>query len=447
MTTPSDAMRIALISEHASPAALLGGEDAGGQNVYIDEVSRHLASLGHRIDVFTRRDAADAPDVHEWAPGVRIVNLAVGPAGPMKKDDLWPLMPAFRDELLRFALRDGARYDVVHGNFWMSGWIACELQRVLGVPAVQLFHALGITKRRHQGTADTSPADRIAVERSIVHGVERVIASCPHEVEALVRDYGADRSRIAMIPLGVDTESFQPMEQATARARTGLPLAPDDHVIVYVGRVLPRKDIRNVLRALPEVERLAPGWGGRCKLVVVGGESREPDPALTPELGELRALAAGLGIADRVHLVGKRSQKELRDFYSAGDVAVTTPWYEPFGLTPLEAMACGRPVIGADVGGIAYTVAHNVTGLLVPPRDPGQLAHALVELLADQERRGAMGAAARRRVETDFTWPVVARRAAALYASVIEAAHARRAARERRQSRAPRLAKRQAAGS
>src|SRR5215213_4670248 len=192
-------MRIAFISEHASPAAILGGEDAGGQNVYVDEVARGLGRLGLKVDVFTRRERADVPPVVAWAPGVRIVNVPVGPERHVPKDDLWPLMPAFRDDVLRFAVRDGVRYDVVHGNFWMSGWVATELKCRLGVPAVQLFHALGTTKRRHQGTADTSPGDRIAVERAIARSVDRVIATCPNERHELIEDYGAAPGRIATI--------------------------------------------------------------------------------------------------------------------------------------------------------------------------------------------------------------------------------------------------------
>ena len=123
----SQSLRIAFLSEHASPVALLGSEDAGGQNVYVDEVSRNLARLGHRVDVFTRRDSPDAPEVVDWAPGVRVVNLTAGPAEFLLKDNLWPLMPDFRDAFLRFMLRDGVRYDLAHGNFWMSGWVAADL--------------------------------------------------------------------------------------------------------------------------------------------------------------------------------------------------------------------------------------------------------------------------------------------------------------------------------
>jgi D-inositol-3-phosphate glycosyltransferase len=423
--------RIAFISEHASPAALLGGEDAGGQNVYVDEVARALAQRGYKIDIFTRREAETEPAIHAWAPGVRIINIPAGPPRHVPKDELWPLMPAFRDEMVAFARRSGTSYDLIHGNFWMSGWVACELQQRWSIPAVQLFHALGATKRRHQGNADTSPADRIEIERSIVATASALIASCPHELDELVTDYGANSSRIEMIPLGVDHSTFQPVELVEARRRIGLGLPADARVIVYVGRVLPRKDIRNVVRALALLLRRDLPWTNDCRLLIVGGETREPDAQITPELGELRSLADDLGIGDRVVLVGKRSKDELRDYYCAGDVAVTTPWYEPFGLTPLEAMACGRPVIGADVGGISFTVKHEETGLLVPPKDPSRLADALENLLGNPQRCRALGTGARERVLDQFCWAAVAEATANLYERVISAHRFRHSERER----------------
>jgi glycosyltransferase involved in cell wall biosynthesis len=175
---------------------------------------------------------------------------------------------------------------------------------------------------------------------------------------------------------------------------------------------LPRKDVRNVVRALALLARTEVPTP---LLLVVGGATPEPDPAVTPEIGELQRLATDLGVADRVRFAGRRQPDELRWWYGAGDVAVTTPWYEPFGLTPLEAMACGRPVVGAAVGGIAYTVVDGVTGRLVPPRDPAALADRLAELLSRPDLRERMGAAARARVERDFTWPTTAARTATLY--------------------------------
>lgn len=154
-------------------------------------------------------------------------------------------------------------------------------------------------------------------------------------------------------------------------------------------------------------------------LLVVGGETVEPDPEATPEIGELQRLASQLGVAEQVRFIGKRQANELRYYYGASDVMVTTPWYEPFGLTPLEAMACGRPVIGSAVGGLPFTIKDGKTGLLVPPRDPAALAHALQYLLNQPERCIEMGKAARQRVEHEFTWTIVAMRTAALYETVL----------------------------
>jgi D-inositol-3-phosphate glycosyltransferase len=405
--------RIAFLSEHASPVALLGSADAGGQNVYVDEVSRNLARLGYMVDVFTRRDEVNAPEVIDWAPGVRVVNIDAGPPRFLTKDDLWPLMPAFRDAILHVMSRDGARYDLIHGNFWMSGWVAAELKRRIEIPVVQIFHAMGKTKHRHQGEADSSPQNRVDVELQIIAAVDRIIAQCPAERTELVADYGADPEKVTVIPSAVNIDTFRPVNQEEARRLIGLDT--DGRVVVYVGRMLPRKDVRNVVGAVALLQQT----DLPVSLLLVGGETEDPDPVATPEIGELQRLAAQLGIANRVYLVGKRQPEVLRNYYCAGDVAVTTPWYEPFGLTPLEAMACGRPVIGSAVGGITFTIQDGLTGLLVPPRDPDALAVRLQELLANPALCERMGLAARRRVEQEFTWPTVAQRTAALYDSLL----------------------------
>ncbi|MFL5802025.1 MAG: glycosyltransferase [Roseiflexaceae bacterium] len=423
-------LHIACISEHASPLALLGSQDAGGQNVYVDEVSRQLGRLGHSVDIFTRRDNPSVPEIVAWAPGVRVINLAVGPPKFMPKDELWTLMPEFLDAMLRFMARAGAHYDLIHSHFWMSGWVAVQLRRRLGLPVAHIFHALGITKRRHQGSADTSPPARIAIEREVIREVDRLIAQCPSERAELIDDYAADPHKIAVIPAAANIARFRPVPRGQARRRLGLDQR--DFVVVYVGRMLPRKDVRNIVRGFALLADRARSQAGGAhptqplKLLLVGGESCGDDLAATPEIGVLQELAAELGIVDRVLFAGKRQPDELPDFYSAGDVMVTTPWYEPFGLTPLEAMACGRLVIGSAVGGLPFTIQDGTTGMLVPPRDPAALAAKLHQLLAQPDLCAAMGRAARRRVEREFTWENVARRIEKLYQALL-ATHDQRA--------------------
>jgi len=420
----SKPMRIAFISEHASPLACLGSADAGGQNIYVDELSRHLGERGYLIDVFTRRDCSELPEVVDVVPGVRVVHLDAGPREFCAKDELWPYMPAFRDSLLNFMQQNETHYDLVHGHFWMSGWVATELQRLCGMPGVQHFHALGQTKKRHQGSADTSPRERIQIEKAIVRKVTRVIAQCPYERSELLNEYAARPERVVLIPGAVNLELFYPVDRA--EARQSINLNQDGYIIVYVGRLLPRKDIRNVVYALAHLLRQYDTADTPITLLIVGGETEDADPQRTPEIGEIQRLARELGVCEHVHFVGKRQPEILRHYYCAGDVAVTTPWYEPFGLTPLEAMACGRPVIGSAVGGIPYTVLDGQTGLLVPPRDPQALAASLYEMLIHAERRKRMGEAGRRHIEREFTWPRTALRIAMLY-ETLAAEHANRA--------------------
>src|SRR5205085_2765504 len=238
-----------------------------------------------------------------------------------------------------------------------------------------------------------------------------------------VEDYGVNPAKVVVIPSAVNTQTFHPVPRDEARRHIGLETG--ELLIVYVGRMLPRKDARNIVRALALLMR----WQEQgilsgpplppLRLLLVGGQTEEPNPIATPEIGILQSLAQELGVADNVTFVGKRQLHHLRYFYSAGDVAVTTPWYEPFGLTPLEAMACGRPVIGSAVGGIRFTIRDGETGFLVPPSRPEALAMRLYQLLYQPALRKRMGEAARSRVERIFTWPVVAMRTDLLYQALL----------------------------
>jgi histidinol-phosphate phosphatase family protein len=407
-------LRIALISEHASPLAGLGGADGGGQNVYVAQVARHLARRGHRVEVLTRRDGPDLPAVLEWLDGVRIVHVPAGPAGRCRKEDLLPFMGEFAEHALRRARRAG--YDLVHANFFMSALVAAELKRELGVPFVVTFHALGRVRRLHQGGADAFPEERLAVEDRVVAEADRIIAECPQDFDDLVRLYQADPQRVRTIPCGFDPEEFGPTSRRRARALLGID--PGEWVVLQLGRMVPRKGVDNVIRG---VARLRRGHGIAARLLVVGGEAREPDPALTPEIGRLREIAAAEGVAEQVTFVGSRGRDELRAYYAAADVFVTTPWYEPFGITPVEAMACGTPVIGAAVGGIKTTVRDGVTGYLVPPRDPEALAGRLADLFRQPELLRQFGRQAIRRARALYTWRGVAEALGHVYAEVARA--------------------------
>ena len=404
---------IALISEHASPLAAVGGIDSGGQNVYVAQVARALARFGYSVDVFTRRDSAELPEVVPFAPGVRIVNVPAGPAAFVRKEDLLPLMGEFCDYVCAFAQANGG-YHLSHANFFMSALAAMKLKERLGTPYVVTFHALGRVRRLHQGDADQFPRERLAIEDQTIERADGIIAECPQDRVDLTTLYRADVRRVAVIPCGYDKGELWPITKAFARRALGL--SGEEPILLNVGRLAPRKGIDNLVRGLG---RLARAHGVMTRLIVVGGNSDLPDPGLTPEIGRLKAIAAEEGVERQVCFTGRRSREFLKLYYSAADIFCTTPWYEPFGITPLEAMACATPVLGADVGGIRFSVADGVTGALVPPNDAEAFAAKAADLLADRERLKEMGRAGLHRVQAQFTWPKVARSVAAFYEEVL----------------------------
>ncbi|WP_043113518.1 glycosyltransferase, partial [Solimonas soli] len=408
--------RIALISEHASPLATAGSVDSGGQNVYVSHLARQLGRRGYGVDVFTRRDRPFLPTVQHWQPNVRVIHVPAGPARFVAKEALLPMMGEFSDFLLRFCRETSRPYDLLHANFFMSGLAACETAQALDIPLVMTFHALGLVRRAHQAERDGFPDQRFAIERELVRRAARIVAECPQDHADLRALYDADAAKLDIVPCGFDPQEFAPLERDAARAALGW--EPRRFTILQLGRIVPRKGIDNVIGALA----LLVQRGVDAELVVVGGNSEMPNEVATPELGRLARLACELGVRERVRFIGRRGRERLHHFYCASDVFVTTPWYEPFGITPVEAMACGVPVIGAAVGGIRTTVRDGVTGLLVPPRDPQALADRLAELAADPARRAALGAAGRRRAWRHYTWQRVATQMEAVYARALRSA-------------------------
>ncbi|MBB2912044.1 glycosyltransferase involved in cell wall biosynthesis [Streptosporangium becharense] len=385
-------MRIALISEHADPLATIGGVDAGGQNVHVAELAAALARRGHEVVVHTRRAAADEPERVPLGPGVSVEHVPAGPATALPKDELLPYMPEFAEHLTRrWAVNPP---DVAHAHFWMSGLAALSAAEVTGVPVLQTFHALGTVKRRWQGAADTSPDRRIAAEADIGRRVHAIVATCTDEVNELLR-MGVPGDRITVVPCGVDLGLFRPEGPAAPRGAR--------RRVLSLGRMVPRKGVDTVVRAmrhLPDAE-----------LVVVGGEPGDG------EVARLAAMAAAYGMADRVHLIGSVGRAEVPALMRSADVLVTVPWYEPFGMVPLEAMACGVPVIASAVGGHLDTVTG--CGVLVPPRRPSALTRALRDVLDRPGLRGSLAAAGLRRARSGYGWPLVAERTEAVYLDVL----------------------------
>jgi glycosyltransferase involved in cell wall biosynthesis len=404
-------MRIAMVSEHADPAAVLGETDAGGQNVHVGSLSAALAERGHSVTVYTRLTDPGARRSAQLAPGVTVRRLPAGPVAPLPKDDLLPFMPEFGDRLARLWHRDPP--DIVHAHFWMSGLAALSGAARLPVPVVQTFHALGVVKARHQGVADTSPANRVELERRVALSCDQVVATCRDEVGELITA-GVPASQISVVPCGVDTSAFTPdgavTSQGPAARGSGRPR------LLTLGRLVERKGVATVIAALARLPD--------AELVVAGGPDRR-DLDGSDDYRMLREAASDHGVADRVIFTGSVARPDVPALIRSAEVVVCVPWYEPFGIVPLEAMACGVPVVASAVGGLTDSIADQRTGWLVPARDPAALATALGQLLADPAKRAALGAAGVERARRKYSWRRVAEQTEAVYLQL--AADARRA--------------------
>lgn len=381
-------MKISMVSGHANPLATLRGVGVGSQHVHVAELSAALVRAGHEVTVYTRHDSKHVPRRVRAPQGYLVVHVPVGPPRYLTKDKLLPLMGQFGAFLKEEWTRD--RPHIVHAHFWMSGIATQLVARSLGLPAVQTFHALGIVDRRFQGPADTSPPSRIRLEQLLARGASRVIATCSGEVFELAR-IGLPRDRASMVPCGVDVAGFTP----------GGPVDPkrERHRLVMIGRLVPSKGFDLVIEALTKLPD--------TELIIAGGpaEGELKDDA---EAARLLAVARELRVAGRVRMLGRVSRDAMPSLLRSADVVGCTPWCEASGIVPLEAMACGTPVVAAAVGALLDTVVDGVTGRLLPTRDPDWFAEVVRGLFTDETLRAGYGMAGRDRAQARYSWDRVA---------------------------------------
>lgn len=381
--------------------------------MYVGELARQVAKKGYEVDIFTRRENPAFPRSLQWSRNIRIIHVDAGPPECIEKEKLLPYMAAFRDDMIAFMREEGIHYHLVHANFFMSALVAMELKAMLHIPFVVTFHALGHVRRLHQGGQDRFPPERTAIEQDAIQQADMIIAECPQDKEDLMQYYNAPPEKITIIPCGVNPEEMFPVNKKIARMHLKLP--GNEYILLQLGRLVPRKGVDNVIEALGQLKYM----GRKVRLIVVGGEAEVCGEGLNPEIARLKKIAKETGVQHAVTFAGRKSREELKFYYAAADLFITTPWYEPFGITPLEAMACGTPVVGAAVGGIRYSVQDGKTGALVPPRQPEALAEKLNVLLPDEALRDAMSKKAIHRVHTLFTWQHVAHKMVLVYEQII----------------------------
>jgi len=403
---------IALVSVHGDPAAEIGKEEAGGQNVYVRHVGEALARQGWHVDMFTRLSDSQQPTIVQHSDRCRTVRIAAGPQKFIPRDELFEYLPTFVQGFLKFQRQSGIQYQVLHTNYWLSSWVGMQLKKSLGLPQVHTYHSLGAVKYQAVSTIPLIASTRLDVEKMVLETAERIVATSPQEQEHM-RSLVSTKGNIDIIPCGTNIEHFGSVSREAGRQKLGI--TSDEKVVLYVGRFDQRKGIETLVRA---ISRSQLKDSGKLRLIIGGGS--RPGQSDGIERDRIEGIVEELGMSEFTHFPGRLSPEVLPNYFGAADVCVVPSHYEPFGLVAIEAMACGTPVIASDVGGLQFTVKTEETGLLVPPKNVEAFANAIDRVLLNPDWQQQLGQAARRHIEEKFSWDGVASQLSDLYLQLME---------------------------
>jgi D-inositol-3-phosphate glycosyltransferase len=410
--------RIAMLSVHTCPLAMLGGKKTGGMNVYVRDFSRELGKQGIQVDVFTRSQDDCQPMIkHDLGYGGRVIHITAGPEKPIPVAQIVNYLDEFVAGVLEFAAEENIQYDLIHSHYWLSGLVAEQLSSAWGdLPVVQMFHTLGHMKNQiAQSDTERAPQSRIDGEMHVIRTADRIIAPTPAEVNQLERLYDADTSKVVIIPPGVDPERFHPIDKKEAKRRVGIPCG--DRNILFAGRIEPLKGIDTMLLAMSLIQKRYPELLKNTCMAIIGGDPWADD--LDDEMARLQQLREDLNIHDLVTFLGAKDQTILPNYYAAAEIVVMPSHYESFGMVALEAMAMGTPVVASEVGGLAYLVQDGFNGFHVPSRDPEALANKIYELLSNNDCRKLLGEQAREYAQK-YAWPRIVDQMLDVYEDVIQ---------------------------
>ena len=386
-------LSIAMISIHSSPLGDLGTRDNGGMSVYIHELARELGRCGHRGERFTRATGPSDGEIIRLGPRVRLIHVKIPGAYRASREKIYPHLADFFLGIEGFRIREGARYDIVHSHYWLSGCIGNKAQACWEVPHLTTFHTLGLVKNII-GNGEHEPTLRITVEKLIAQACSRIVVGSRREQKNLCRHYHVAKSKIGISPCGVDLKLFRPLDRAYARSMLGLGL--HEKIVLYVGRFDPLKGISRVIEAVSLIKHLP------LRLIIIGGDGQK-----TAERQKIKSLPRELALGGIVQFEGRVAHQKLPLYYSSADMLAVPSLYESFGIVALEALACGTPVIATTVGAMDSIISNGLNGRIVTGSTPAAFARAIQQLTGAGPAPAASRKAVRETV-AGYSWACAA---------------------------------------
>jgi D-inositol-3-phosphate glycosyltransferase len=402
-----------MLMVHTCPLEQAGIGDAGGMNIYVAESAARMAAQGVEVDIFTRRDHLDLPEVVELSPGVNVHHLDAGHDLHWTKEQV----PAHFNELtaeFKKALSSDQSYDLIHSHYWLSGKVAMPVAKELKLPLVHTMHTMARVKNLNLAEGERpEPMIRVQGETQIVAAASALTANTDAEAASLVSLYDACPDTVHVVTPGVDLYNFT-TGAGRAAARKVIGIEADTHVITFVGRIQPHKGPEIFIRAIAEMLSHSPLLRPKLRVFIIGGASG----ANGSEVERLKELVSWLNIADVISFLPPVPRTELPNWYRAADLVCVPSYSESFGLVALEAQACGTPVVATAVGGLRTAVADGISGVLVDGHDPRAWSSVLARLLQEPQRRVLLSMGAIEHA-SHFGWDATARGTLDIYDQVI----------------------------
>ena len=396
---------------HTSPLDQPGIGDAGGMNIYVLESAQRMAAMGVSVDIFTRRTDADAPEIVEISPGVRVRHFDCG-HGQLTKEQLPTHIAGLSRAFLQIMKKEN--YDVIHSHYWLSGKVAMPAARELAIPLVHTMHTMARVKNLNLAEGESpEPMIRVQGETQVAEAADALIANTDAEAASLVTLYDACPDTVHVVTPGVNLHVFTPgAGRSAARNVVGLP--HDGLVVTFVGRIQPHKGPEVLIRATSEMVKHSPALRHKLIVNIMGGASG----ANAEEVDRLKELATWLELDDVVSFAPPVERDGLADWYRAADLVCVPSYSESFGLVALEAQACGTPVVATAVGGLRTAVADGFSGVLVDGHDPKAWSSVITRLLQEPQRRVLLSMGAIEHA-SHFGWDSTARGTLDIYDQVI----------------------------
>jgi mannosylfructose-phosphate synthase len=403
---------ILMLSTHGYVAAEpeLSQPDTGGQVVFVLEMAKRFARFGYQVDLVTRQ-FEDQPEEEPVQPNFRIWRVPFGGEAFIPKEDMHEVIDEGVTNLLQAVHNQGLHYDIVHSHYWDAGWAGMKVAEALGIPHVHTPHSVGSWKRQQmldrghgsQAIERTYRFDeRIHKERELYHKSNYIICTTEQQRQVLCEDYDVGFEKMTVIPAGIDDEKYTPSFASTPTViREQFQFTDTD--VYTVGRAAENKGIDLLIRAFPYVRALVPA--ARLQLAV--GSGNEQDRQL---IDQWHQLACDLGIADCTYWIGYIPDDRMADYYRAAGVFALPSRYEPFGMTAIEAMACGTPTVVTVHGGLCGRINFGEHGLYADPHDAQEFGTMLAMPIRYPRLRERLAVNGADLASSQFGWTGIAKR-------------------------------------